>query len=793
MTKTAFFSAFLTALGSAGTVSLLFSYTGQSTFFFAILSFLLVMAGSFLLSALPEKKRFPLVAVLFVCLAAVLILFHSSMEKSFTALSIPFLTTLKEPYDVELVIPRLPEGASSMAAEVYILLLLSWFFLCASISKGGAILSSLLSLGILLVGFYFGINPPSLALALSGAYMISLPARLKGGPLSHAEVPAFLSALVIGLILSFVIPESRYEQPAILSRMQEEIVSFVDPYDPIFHAGNAYTGMMKGTAGRQKLGNVNGIRYSGRIIADIETSDTSRRLYLRSWSGGEYGNNQWKDLPDDRYEGVKHLFDKNNGEWYDQGAWLMEVIARSPALSQTLSNYLENGQTVEELKKDFTVDAVYEKTRFLLLPYDASFGAPLFAYDRAPISREGKAYSTYVWQLPSGALISMMDRENSSDPYFRTYLDGEKEYRRFVYSHYLDIPDSVKEGLSALGPITPVSSLSEKRQRVEDIRRFLASNYRYTTNPGRTPEGKDFVIYFLTESKKGYCTSFASAAVMLLRASGIPARYAAGLTVGADEIKDAPISQDGLHQYSINDHHAHAWAEVYVDGLGWRPVEMTPGYDGTDNPFPVPADKQKNDSGAPDAPVDEKDKTGQSKPREQQKPQEQQNSQEQQNPNQQNRPNGESSKNPPQLSPQNPGAPSSRPLPKGLLLLPLILAAAAAFILFRLSAVNRLIRRAPESKSAFNRLLDYMDRLALYAGISAKGTYEERKKAFASDKRFKNFDRLMDMLVKSRFSGIPLSKEEKKEAAAIIGEARKNCLAGMSLMEKIRFLLVHKL
>lgn len=789
MTKTAFFSAFFTALGSAGTVSLLFSYTGQSTFFFAILSFLLVMAGSFLLSALPEKKRFPLVAVLFVCLAAVLILFHSSMEKSFTALSIPFLTTLKEPYDVELVIPRLPEGASSMAAEVYILLLLSWFFLCASISKGGAILSSLLSLGILLLGFYFGINPPPLALALSGAYMISLPARLKGGSLSHAEVPAFLSALVIGLILSLVIPESRYEQPAILSRMQEEIVSFVDPYDPIFHAGNAYTGMMKGTAGRQKLGHVNGIRYSGRIIADIETSDTSRRLYLRSWSGGEYGNNQWKDLPDDRYEGVKHLFDKNNGEWYDQGAWLMEVIARSPALSQTLSNYLENGHTVEGLKKDFSVDAVYEKTPYFLLPYDTSFGAPLFSYDRAPMSREGKAYSTYVWQLPSGALISMMDRENSSDPYFRTYLGAEKEYRRFVYSHYLDIPDSVKEGLSALGPITPVSSLSEKRQRVEDIRRFLASNYRYTTNPGRTPEGKDFVTYFLTESKKGYCTSFASAAVMLLRASGIPARYAAGLTVGADEIKDAPISQDGLHQYSINDHHAHAWAEVYMDGLGWRPVEMTPGYDGTDNPFPVPADKQKNDSGAPDAPVDEKDKTGQGE----------RNSQPQNQPKDSGRQDGQSRQNsqtgnpPPKLAQQNPAPSAAKPFPKILLLIPLLLLSAMGFAAYRLTGVRRLLAAAPESKSAFNRLLDYMDRLALYAGISAKGTYEERKKAFASDKRFKNFDRLMDMLVKSRFSGLPLSKEEKKEAAAIIGEARKNCLAGMSLMEKIRFLLVHKL
>lgn len=784
MTRTTFFTALLSALGAAGTAALLFSYEGESSFLYGLLAFLIVMAGSFLLALLPEKKRFPLAALLFVCLAAVLILFKSSMESSFTALSVPFLTTLKEPYDVEIAIPKLPYGASPLPAEIFLLLLLSWLFLCGFISKGGAALSALLSLAILLTGFYFGLNPPVFGLVPAGAYVISLPARLKGG-FSHPEVPAFLSALVFGLVISFLIPESRYEQPSLFARMQEEIVSFVDPYDPIFHAGNAYTGMMKGAAGNQKLGSVNGIRYSGRIIADMETADAESRLYLRSWSGGEYEKNRWKDLPDSSYEGVRHLFDKNNGEWYDQGAWLMEVIARSPALSQSLSNYLDKGETPDGLKKDFAIDAVYERTRFLLLPYDASFGAPLFAYDRSPISGEGKAYSTYRWALPSGALLSMMDKESSSDPYFRTYIEGEREYRRFVYNHYLAIPDSVKEGLAALGPLPPVKSLSEKRQRVEDIRRFLAENYRYTRSPGKTPEGKDFISYFLTESRKGYCTSFASAAVMLLRASGIPARYAVGLTVGKDEINGAPLSKDGLHQYSINDHHAHAWAEVYVDGLGWRPVEMTPGYEGTDNPFPIPEDKKRSDSGAPDAPMDEKDKNSPSRQEPQQKPQ---NRQEQ--PDSQK---GEPSGNPPQLAPQNPGAPSSKPLPKGLLLLPLILAAAAAFILFRLSAVNRLIRRAPESKASFNRLLDYMDRLALYAGIPRKGSYEEQKKAFRKDKRFEGFDRLMGLLVKSRFSGVPLSKEEKEQAASLIAKARKNCLEEMGLWEKIRFLLIRKM
>lgn len=789
MKNVSFFAALVTASGAAGTVSLFFSYAGGDTFFLAMAAFVLVLAGSFLLDALPEKKRFPLTALLFVLLAAVLILFHSTLKDSFTAFSVPLFTTLKEPYDVDLALPHLPEGASPLAAEVYMILFLSWFFLSAFLSKTGAVLSSLLSLAILLLGFYFGINPPPLALALAGAFMISLPARLKGNTLTHPEIPAFLAALLMGLVLSFVIPESRYEQPALFSKLQEEIVSFVDPYDPIFHAGNAYTGMMKGSAGRQKLGNVKGIRYSGRIIADIEAADQPHRLYLRSWTGGDYGSNQWKDLPDGRYERVAHLFEKNQGEWYDQGAWLMEVIARSPALSQSLANYMKDDESVEGLKKDFNVDAVYEKTPFFLLPYDTSFGAPLFAYDRSPMSREGKAYSTYLWNLPAGALLSMMEEENSSDPYFRTYLGAEKEYRRFVYDHYLDIPDAVKQGLAALGPIPPARSLSEKRQRVEDIRRFLTENYSYTRSPGKTPAGKDFITYFLTESKKGYCTSFASAAVMLLRASGIPARYAAGLTVGADEIKGAPLSEGGLHRLSINDHHAHAWAEVYVDGLGWRPVEMTPGYEGSENPFPLPSDRQKNDTGAPDAPVDEKDKTSRSQPKKDQSPKESP-PQSQRQP--QAQPKGESSPQPPRLNQQSP-VEGAKSFPKILFLLLLIPLLLAGFLVFRLTEVSRIFKNGTSGKEGFNRLLDYMDRLSSYAGLPPKGSYEERKAAFRRDKRFQGWDHLLDLLVKARWSGNPLDREEKEEVLSLIVKAREKCLASMKWEEKLRFLFIHKL
>ena len=46
-----------------------------------------------------------------------------------------------------------------------------------------------------------------------------------------------------------------------------------------------------------------------------------------------------------------------------QGAWLMEVVSRSPALSQSLENYLPEKMKVPLLKKDFAVDAVYDKSR----------------------------------------------------------------------------------------------------------------------------------------------------------------------------------------------------------------------------------------------------------------------------------------------------------------------------------------------------------------------------------------------------------------------------------------------
>lgn len=762
----------LSSLGAFGASYALFSYFGGGALPYAIAGALLAPLLSFALSRLIGRHQLPLLALLALLLLSLPLLVRDAFLSSLLSALIPLVDTLKEPYDIDMTAPLAKAIASPALAKGWLACLLALFFTAGALSKAARAMAALLSFFLILFGFYFGVNPPALAILCCASYGLSVFASLRNHGLGMPEIPTLALTLLLGAGILLALPESRYEQPAIFSRIQEKIIGWTDPYDPIFHAGNAYTGMMKGAAGHQRLGSSASIRYTGRVIADIEAA-SDKHLYIRSWTGGLYEDSRWKDFPDSTYDGTEALFAKNQGEWYDQGAWLMEVAARNPSISQKLLNYTKEND-LSAFKKPFTLAALYEKSRFLLLPYDADFGGPYFRYDRSPISREGKAYSTDVWDIPAGAILSLMARESISDPYYTTYIEAEKRYRDFVYAHYLTIPEETRAAIASLGAIPPAKTLSEKRARIDAVRHFLETNYTYTKNPGKTPADKDFISYFLTESRKGYCTSFASAAVMLLRASGIPARYAVGLSVDSEDLQNAPLTKEGLHALSVNDHHAHAWVEVYVDGLGWRPCEMTPGKEGEENPFPIPPDKQKNEQGAPDKPADEKNAREEAP---KQQPQE--------HPQQQpEHPQGQ----PPLSQPRTPDAPVSRPLLPMLLAFLLMLALLSAYPLYRMTAASRLLAKALTDDAHFKGLIAYTERLSRWAGLPTRGSYEDRKSALTKDPRFAPFAPMQDLLVASRFSGKPLTTSEKTHILAIVKKTRKQCLEELSPMEKAKFL-----
>ena len=109
------------------------------------------------------------------------------------------------------------------------------------------------------------------------------------------------------------------------------------------------------------------------------------------------------------------------------------------------------------------------------------------------------------------------------------------------------------------------------------VARRLQSLARYNIDPGPLPSGTDPVEYFLGENRQGYCAHFASAGALLLRRLGVPARYVTGYVVRPEQFRRST----GGYRASVRDDAAHAWVEIWLDGVGWAPVEMTPGYEET--------------------------------------------------------------------------------------------------------------------------------------------------------------------------------------------------------------------
>lgn len=121
----------------------------------------------------------------------------------------------------------------------------------------------------------------------------------------------------------------------------------------------------------------------------------------------------------------------------------------------------------------------------------------------------------------------------------------------------------------------PASDLAEATSVILSV---LENSTSYTLTPGSAPVNTDIVEYFLFESREGYCVHYASAATLMYRLYGIPARYGAGYAV---QPSDFVRQEDGTWVAEVTDESAHAWTEIFLEDYGWTPVEVTPASDGS--------------------------------------------------------------------------------------------------------------------------------------------------------------------------------------------------------------------
>lgn len=91
--------------------------------------------------------------------------------------------------------------------------------------------------------------------------------------------------------------------------------------------------------------------------------------------------------------------------------------------------------------------------------------------------------------------------------------------------------------------------------------------FSYTLAPAGGAPGPHAVDAFWIDRREGFCEHFAAAFVVVMRALDVPARVVTGYQ-GADA-----FPQDGW--WTVRSLHAHAWAEVWIEGRGWRRVDPT--------------------------------------------------------------------------------------------------------------------------------------------------------------------------------------------------------------------------
>ncbi len=96
----------------------------------------------------------------------------------------------------------------------------------------------------------------------------------------------------------------------------------------------------------------------------------------------------------------------------------------------------------------------------------------------------------------------------------------------------------------------------------------------------------DSTADFLFGDRTGYCVHFAHAAVLLWRALGIPARIGTGYRTEEDD-------RHGSSTILVRASDAHAWPELYLDGIGWVVLDIAAKKVLDEPPPPVDSDLQR--------------------------------------------------------------------------------------------------------------------------------------------------------------------------------------------------------
>ncbi len=224
---------------------------------------------------------------------------------------------------------------------------------------------------------------------------------------------------------------------------------------------------------------------------------------------------------------------------------------------------VEFSSVLKTTREEFAVTANGIPTPFLATP---SFPVDL----RSPVEVTGDPVTDAVWISQDAARYEGAGLE----PTVPDELPAPEELQG-LSDGYTAVPAELKDTISSLNEqvVTPdAAPLDQAREMQAYLRN---GDFEYSLDAAEPRTGESMVQAFLRE-RRGYCTHYATTMIMMAREQGIPARLAMGMLPGSETDGDVGRGSDVGPERLVKRSDAHAWPELYFQGVGWLRFEPTP-------------------------------------------------------------------------------------------------------------------------------------------------------------------------------------------------------------------------
>ncbi len=428
--------------------------------------------------------------------------------------------------------------------------------------------SLLITFPLVEVGLFFGAVPNKVCFFL---YIIFLILQIERFHFKKREMPkGFTSTLAIcvGICILFsnaLLIKTDYQRPfkwnsmrnAIILRDYEILGNLIGiDLESLFSAfNNNGNGINAGD-----LSNLGNQSKSTKTALKVTLPHSYTTVYLRGYASSYYTKNHWGIRENKEYDSLLSSYEK-------EASFPLTPLELF-SYSQTLPYLYQTNITIEPKRADKS----YAYVPYSMLPNDSVTEVQDLYYK--PKSNTNQSYT-----IPIGTDLIGTDLTGAVFNSTTEYAAIVDAYSSHFSEDYLTISKSLA---SALSPI--VEALETKANHMptdypETVQSYLEHIYTYTLTPKKAPKNEDATLYFLQESREGYCVHFASSATLLLRAMGIPARYVEGYVISPNDFSKGSFdAKTGQYTVNVPESNAHAWTEYYTEDEGWQILDATPGY-----------------------------------------------------------------------------------------------------------------------------------------------------------------------------------------------------------------------